>query len=121
MPTSTGTVIAASALVAVCDGVAVIDGSGLGDDTGVRRSASSSSGVSDSSTARSITLRSSRTLPGQSCFIIRSIVSCAIDAVSPLGVVAMQPKLLRVLDRLVRTDPADLLALEHAQQLGLHR
>ncbi len=26
MPTSTGTVIAASALVAVCDGVAVIDG-----------------------------------------------------------------------------------------------
>src|SRR3569623_1426463 len=88
MLTSTGTVIIASELVAVCEGVTVIDGSLRFSGTGARRSESSCSGDSASSTARSITLRSSRTLPGQSCFIIRSIVSCAIDEVSPPGVVA---------------------------------
>ena len=74
--------------VAVCDGVTRDRRLGCAAPAaGARRSASSCSGDSASSTARSITLRSSRTLPGQSCFISRSIVSCAIDAVSPPGVV----------------------------------
>src|SRR6185436_11579341 len=158
--TSTGTVIEASAEVAVCDGVTVIGWSWRGAGTGARRSASSLSGDSASSTARSITLRSSRTLPGQSCFIIRSIVSCAIEEVSPPGVVVRmcsirsgrssvrsrsgepvveilaEPAAVDLhaeiavgggdhaevdLERLGAADAPHLLALEHAQELGLHR
>ena len=131
-------------------------------------SESSFSGVSASSTARSITLRSSRTLPGQSCFIISSIVSGAMYAPSPPGVrrqevldqerdvlpalaqrrhvhagdrepvvevlaeaaaVDLAPRSRLVaattrtstVDRLGAADAADLLALEHAQELRLHR